>query len=101
MDDASNARQLIGGPITDSGQLLLALVINELAGPDGWAVSYRKDLAKACRMPERTFRRKVEAMVAEGLIEKRKKPTPGLRLTAKTLDGDRPGRRYLPTPARE
>ena len=89
MDDASNARQLIGGPITDAGQLLLALVINELAGPDGWAVSYRKDLAKAVRVSVRTLQDSLKDMRQEGLLEERKKPFPGLRLTAKALSTDR------------
>ncbi len=84
MEKEKRAGQLITGPITDPGQLLLALVINQLAGEDGWAVNYRKDLAAMTRTKcRKASAKRIQSMVKMGYLEERQKPFPGLRLTEK------------------
>ena len=90
MQEKSKAWALLAGPITDAGQLTLAWVINELAGPDGWTLHTQKDLAKATRTGcRKTTKRRIEAMVKQGYLEERTKPIPGVRLTEKALSRDR------------
>ena len=82
----STAAALIEGPITDAGQLLLALVINELAESDGWAYYTQGDLAKTARLGcRKTLRRYIAAMVKAGYLEGCRKPRQGLRIAEKAL----------------
>jgi hypothetical protein len=90
MQHQSVAQALREGPISDGQLLLLAMVIDQLAGEDGWTVHTRQDLAEKSRAGcPKTVKRRIVALVKMGYLEERKKPIPGLRLTEKALDHDR------------
>ena len=76
----STAAALIEGPITDAGQLLLALVINELAGPDGWTYTTTKQLAKLARLGRTAGYNKLAELEKIGVIERQNSPTHAVRV---------------------
>ncbi len=60
---------IIAGPIEDTGQLALALVIHTLAGQDGWVYKTGKQLAKLAHLSKNTGYKKLDALEKLGLIE--------------------------------
>ena len=84
------ARFVILGVLVDAPR-----VVDALAGEDGWAAVYRKDLAWACRAYPKTNKKRIGEMLAQGWLEERKVPAPGLRLTEKALSD-----RWEPRPSK-
>ena len=104
MDDETAAvarlRALFAGPIDDPYQLLIAVALLVCSDADGWAGIRRKDLQAACRISSRALHDKLKRMVEQALVEERKHPRPGLRLSRRALGWGAPeaplDRRHLP-----
>jgi hypothetical protein len=78
---------IIAGPIEDTGQLALALVIHTLAGQDGWVYKTGKQLAKLAHLSKNTGYKKLDALEKLGLIERMTEPPYAIRLDQQVVMG--------------
>jgi hypothetical protein len=80
MEKEQIAGQLNLRPITDSGQLLLVLVINHLDGEDGWVYKTAKELGKLACMGKTASYGKLNELEKIGVIEWQRQPPQAFRL---------------------
>jgi hypothetical protein len=85
----AQARAIIAGPIEDAGQLLLAMVINTLAGEDGWVYKTGLELGKLARMGKTAVYEKLAELEKMGLVERQMGPPHAVRLDRQAVLGDR------------
>jgi hypothetical protein len=89
MEKEKIAGQLFAGPITDKGQLLLALAINQQAGEDGWVYKTVLVLGKLARLGKTAAYEKLAELEKMGLVERQMGPPHAVRLDRQAVLGDR------------